>query len=227
MPHFHIETNDDGSVRRILRDGEPHAEGVSLEQLFSIVTLHFRAAGSNIRLLDTEGKSLSRCAYGVQSFLMALTGLEAFTNTYFKLRAEELGSQQMIDRLGQRHGSLTRKIRDLLATTPEARIDEQDMILDRLHELSQLRNSLVHPQWQPASMTLAGDIPLVISGLVHNFQAAFEDRGFCREALLWCLLLVARVGRSRGNPDVSGFLFHWTGTYGLSEQEIMGELGLA
>lgn len=226
MAHYHVETHASGSVRCILRDGEPHGEAVSLEQLFSIVTLYFKVSGSNIQLAEKERSKALRRAYGVQSFVMALTGLEAFTNTYFKLRGTELGHSNMIERIGQRHGSLSRKIRDLLALTPECGIEDQNMLLDRLHELSQLRNELVHPQWEPASVSMAGNMTLAISGLVQNFQAAFEAPAFCREALMWCLLLVARVGKARGNADVSGFLFNWTGIYGLTEAQILNELGL-
>ena len=227
MAHFQIETNDDGSVQRILRDGEPHDQSVSLEPLFSIVSPYFKAAELNIQFLEKAEERPLRRTYGMQSFVMIFTAIEAFANTYFRLQGEEFRNRQMIDRVGQRHGSLTRKIRELFAMIPEIQIEDQNMILNRLHELSQLRNALVHPQWQPASMTLAGSTPLGISGLVQNFQAAFEDRTFCREALMWCLLFVARVGRSRGNQDVSGFLFHWTGIFGLSEQQMVSELGLA
>ena len=76
-------------------------------------------------------------------------------------------------------------------------------------------------------MTLGGTAPVMIQGLVHNLQAAFEEPPFCREALMWCLLLVARVGKARGNADLSAFLFHWTGIYGLTEAQLMSELGLA
>lgn len=154
MAHYRVETNDDGSVRRILRDGEPHGDAVKLEQLFSIVTLYFKVAVSNLRLLENEQSAPLRRAYGVQSFLMSLTGVEAFTNTYFKLRGDELGDAEMVARVGKRHGSMTRKIEDLLAMTPEGSIEEQALI-GRLHELSLLRNALVHPQWEPASMALA------------------------------------------------------------------------
>ena len=206
MAHYRVETNDDGSVRRILRDGEPHGDAVKLEQLFSIVTLYFKVAVSNLRLLENEQSAPLRRAYGVQSFLMSLTGVEAFTNTYFKLRGDELGDAEMVARVGKRHGSMTRKIENLLAMTPEGSIEEQALI-GRLHELSLLRNALVHPQWEPASMALAGDTNIIINGLVGNFQAAFEDPAFCREALMWCLLFVARVGKARGNADTSAFLF--------------------
>jgi len=227
MPHFHIETNDDDSVRQIWRDGVPHLEGAHLEQLYAIVTLYFKVAGANIQNIEQERKTSLRRAYGVQSFVMALTGLEAFTNTYFKLRAGELDNEVMVKRVSQKHGSLTNKIKELLAMTPEVQIEGQVMVLDKLHELSQLRNALVHPQWEPASITLASEVSISITGLVQNFQAAFEDPVFCREAFMWCMLLVARVGRARGNKDVAGFLFHWTGIYGLSEQQILSELQLS
>ncbi|RYY13447.1 MAG: hypothetical protein EON55_10330, partial [Alphaproteobacteria bacterium] len=198
MAHYHLETNDDGSIRRILRDGEPNPASVSLEQLFSIVTLYFKVAGSNIQMLEKEDSKPLRRAYGVQAFIMSLTGVEAFTNTYFKLRGDELADPRLAERVGQRHGSVTRKIEELLAMTPEGTIEDQATIIARLHELSLLRNTLVHPQWEPASMTLGGTAPVIIQGLVHNFQAAFEEPPFCREALMWCLLLVARIGKARG-----------------------------
>ncbi|MEG3162740.1 hypothetical protein U1763_19745 [Sphingomonas sp. LB2R24] len=226
MAHFHVETTADGSVRNILRDGEPSVESVSLEQLFSIVTIYFKVAGSNINLLLKEQQKPLRRVYGIQAFVMSLTGVEAFTNAFFKLRGEELGDPRMIERVSQRHGSVTRKIEDLIALTPEGKIEDQAVIIKRLYELSQLRNALVHPQWEPASITLDGTAPISILGLVQNFQVAFEEPVFCREALMWCLLLVARVGKARGATDLSGFLFQWTGLYGLSETQILGELGL-
>ncbi|WP_028967918.1 hypothetical protein [Sphingomonas phyllosphaerae] len=227
MPHYHIDTHENGSIRGILRDGEPQPESVSLEQLFSIVTLYFKLAGSNLQLLERADSKPLRRAHGVQAFIMSLTGVEAFTNTYFKLRGQELGDTRLEERVSQRHGSLTRKIEQLMAMTPEGSIEDQTRIIGRIHGLSQLRNDLVHPQWEPASMTLGGNVPIKIEGLVRNFQAAFEDALFCREALMWCLLLVARVGKARGNADLSPFLFHWTGIYGLTEAQILSELGLA
>ncbi|PZR51473.1 MAG: hypothetical protein DI537_56405, partial [Stutzerimonas stutzeri] len=226
MAHYHLETNDDGSIRRILRDGEPNSTSVSLEQLFSIVTLYFKVAGSNLQLLEKEDSKPLRRAYGVQEFIMSLTGVEAFTNTYFKLRGDELADPRLAERVGKRHGSVTRKIEELLAMTPEGTIEDQATIIARLHELTLLRNTLVHPQWEPASMTLAATVPVMIQGLVHNFQAAFEEAPFCREALMWCLLLVARIGKARGNADLSSFLFRWTGIYGLTEVQLMSELGI-
>lgn len=226
MAHYFIEMNEDDSVRRILRDGEPNAASVSLEQLYAIATLYFKIAVSNIQLLERENAKPLRRAYGVQAFVMSLTGVEAFTNTYFKLRGEELADPRLAIRVAQRHGTVTRKLEELIAMTPESAIEDQATIIGRLHELTQLRNTLVHPQWEPASMTLEGAVPIVIQGLVHNFQAAFEDTPFCREALMWCLLLVARVGKARGSSDLSAFLFHWTGIYGLTETQIMTELGL-
>ena len=85
MAHYHLETNDDGSIRQILRDGEPNPASVSLEQLFSIVTLYFKVAGSNLQLLEREESPPLRRAYGIQAFIMSLTGVEAFTITYLML----------------------------------------------------------------------------------------------------------------------------------------------
>ena len=68
-----------------------------------------------------------------------------------------------------------------------------------------------------------------IDGLVENRQADFEDTDLCQEALLWCLLTVARIGQARGftNSDIDGFLFYWTGNYGLSLDWLLDHLGLS
>jgi hypothetical protein len=47
-----------------------------------------------------------------------------------------------------------------------------------------------------------------------------------REALLWCLLAVARIGEARGHQELSGFMFHWTGNYGLTLDMIISQLGI-
>ncbi len=50
---------------------------------------------------------------------MRLTGVEAFTNTCFRLRGDELADPRLTERVGKRHESVTRKIEELLAMTPE------------------------------------------------------------------------------------------------------------
>lgn len=225
MPHFLFESNDDGSIARILKDGQPLEGPVRLEQLHSVVTIYFRLAAEHVaRMTELEDRDQRRAA-GLQSFLMSLTGLEAFTNTYFHLRAQELGSEQMLLRIRQTHGSLSRKIGELIAMTPESQLVGQADVLDRIFELSQLRNEIVHPRWTPSALTITGGVPVKIMGLVENPQAVFEDAALCREALFRCLLVVARVGQARGHAEVSGFLFHWTGNYGLTLDAILDQLG--
>ncbi len=225
MPNFVFETNGDGSIARILKDGQPLEGSVRLEQLYSVVTIYFRLAAHHLALMAQFEDRDQRRAIGLQSFLMSLAGLEAFTNTSFHLRAQELGSEAMIVRIRQTHGSLSRKIGELVAMTPENHVVEQAHVLDRIFELSQLRNEIVHPRWTPSALTITGEVPLNIMGLVENTQAVFEDAALCREALFRCLLVVARVGQARGHAEVSGFMFHWTGNYGLTLEAILDQLG--
>lgn len=226
MAHFTFESNEDGTVRRILKDGLPYDQPVKLEQVFSVVTIYFKLAAFNLNQMAAQEDSDVRRGFGLQSFLMSLTGLEAFTNTFFHLRAQELGNTAMLQRIEQSHGSLTRKIVDLVAMTPDGPLRDQDQLIDRIYALSQLRHEIMHPRWEPSGVTVGGEAPIVIHGLVENRQALFEDAVLCREALLWCLLVVARVGQARGNADVSGTLFHWTGNYGLTLAALLDALGL-
>lgn len=226
MPHFIFDSNEDGTIRQVLKDGEPHQDAVRLEQLFSVVTIYFKLAAFNLGQMVQQEQSEQRRCFGLQSFLMSLTGLEAFTNTFFHLRGQELGNNAMLKRVAQSHGSLSQKIRELIALTPDGPIRDQDRLINQIFALSQLRNEIVHPRWVPSSVTIQGDAPVAIHGLVENRQALFEDRQLCREALLWCLLAVARVAAARGHEDVSGFMFHWTANYGLTLPAILQELGL-
>ena len=227
VPHFVFEANEDGSIARILKDGQPHGGSVRLEQLYSVVTIYFRLAADHLtRMAGLDDRNQRRAA-GLQAFLMSLTGLEAFTNTFFHLRAQELGSEAIMTRIRQTHGSLSRKIGDLIALTPEGHLTDQEQLLERIFELSQLRNDIVHPRWTPSELTLASEMPIHILGLVENRQAVFEDAALCKEALLWCLLVVARAGQARGHEELSGFLFHWTGNYGLTLDAILAQLAQA
>lgn len=226
MPHYVFESDDGGNIVRILKDDQPHDQSVHLEQLYSIVTIYFRLASEHLaRMASLQECNARRCA-GLQSFLMGLTGLEAFTNTFFQLRAQELGSEEMIARIAKTHGSLSRKISDLVAMTPDGPLVDQEALVKRIFELSQLRHEIMHPRWTPSALTIAGQVPVNIMGLVENLQAMFEDETLCREALLWCLLAVARIGEARGHQELSGFMFHWTGNYGLTLGMITSQLGI-
>jgi hypothetical protein len=226
MPHFVFYSNEDGTIRRVLKDGQLHQEAVKLEQLFSVVTIYFKLAALNLDQMAQQQQGEGRRCFGLQSFLMSLTGLEAFINTFFHHRGRELGSSAMLERVRQSHGSLSRKIRELIALTPEGPIQDQDQLIDQIFVLSQLRNEIVHPRWVPSSLTVQGTAPVTIEGLVENRQALFEDQQLCRETLLWCLLVVARIAAAQGSEDVSGFMFHWTANYGLTLPAVLQELGL-
>ena len=225
MAHYNVDVAEDGSVQRILRDGE-QAVDIRLEQHFSIARIYFRLAAMNLHQLEGASESEDRRGYGLQSFLMGLTGLEAFTNTYFHQRAQELGSDAILGRLRQTHGSLTMKLRDLVDLTGDGPLRDQEALITRVHGLAQLRNDVVHPRWEPSSLLLAGAAPVLIEGMVENPHVLFEQTQFCREALFWCLLVVARIAEARGQPDVRGHMFHWTGQYDLTLEQIVGELGL-
>jgi len=48
MPQFEFKINEDGSIARILRGNLPHAQSVTLEQVYSVVTIYFRLAETNL-----------------------------------------------------------------------------------------------------------------------------------------------------------------------------------
>jgi hypothetical protein len=226
VAHFEIEQNDDGTVRQILRDGQHYNSSLKLEQLFSIPKIYFRTSKASLESMHNQPDDRTRRSLGLQVFLMALTGVEAFTNTYFHLRGIELKDERLAKRTQQGYGSLSKKILELSAMTPESEFSDKEVLLEKIFDLSQLRNEIVHPRWTPSSATFQNPAPVVIEGLVENIQATFEDAQFCGEALLWCLLLVARIGEARGEADASGFLFHWTDNYGLTLQNILNDLDL-
>jgi hypothetical protein len=60
MPHFTIESNDDGTLRQILKDGRPHEGALRLEQLYSAVTIYFKLALMNLECQRQEEDADSR-----------------------------------------------------------------------------------------------------------------------------------------------------------------------
>ncbi len=224
MPHFLFDIDANGKISQMFKDEESHQGDLKLEQLFSVVTIYFKLAALNLDQMDQQEQSELRRQYGLQSFLMSLTGLEAFTNTFFHHRGLELGDDAILRRVEQSHGSLSQKIRELITLTFDQPIQDQDQLIDQIFTLSRIRNEIVHPRWIPSSLTIPGNI--TVHGLVENRQALFENQQLCREALFWCLLVIARIAKAVGNEDVSGFMFHWTANYGLTLQIILGELSL-
>src|SRR5690606_24613541 len=140
----------------ILKDGNPHNEDIKLEQLFSIASTYFKIASFNLDNMEKSERSEGQRAFGLQSFLMSLTALEAFTNTYFHLRSHELKNDEILKRIDQNHGSISRKIVDLIEMTQDGPLKDQVRIMSKIFELSQLRNELVHPRWRPSTLMLEG-----------------------------------------------------------------------
>jgi len=135
MLHFIFKSNDDGTTAQILKDGQPLDEAVRLEQAYSVVTIYFRIAADNLARMPGEERRETRRSLGLQSFIISLTGLEAFTNTYFHMRARELGSQEIVTRIEQTHGSLSRKIEELVAMSGDGPLVDQDALIRRVFEL--------------------------------------------------------------------------------------------
>jgi hypothetical protein len=207
-----------------LKDGVPHSAGIKLEPAWAIVRTYFEIAAGNVNRMAAEKDPKGRRSLGLQAFLMSLTGVEAFTNVFFLLLGRERNNGAVI-KAAKKQAPLVKRLECLIELALDKALVDQEMILQRLRDLYQLRNQIVHPRWEPASMTLAGEIPMTFQNLSQNFQIAFEDVTLCREAYLWCLLLVARVGIATGNTG-SGFCFFWAGVHDLREDVLLNELGL-
>ena len=69
---------------------------------------------------------------------------------------------------------------------------------------------------------------LKISGLVQSKHALLEDSGFCQEVFDWALLCMARILSAKGGrvDGAAGALFHWTGIYEVSIQQLEVRLGV-
>ncbi len=227
MADFVFDVDSEGTIKNITKDGKPHSGTVALEQHYSIVKIYFKSAADNINQMRKFDDSGIRRMFGMQSFIMCLTGLEAFANTFFLQLANELGNDSIMAQLKKNHGSLSKKIEKLIELSFESKIKNQDVLITKIFEYSQLRNEIVHPRWEPASALINHAEPIVFQGMVENLQATFEDLNFCLIALYWSLLLIARIGESCGNTNASGFLFHWTDNYGIIIENIEKALGLS
>ena len=132
MPQFEFKINEDGSIARILRGNLPHAQSVTLEQVYSVVTIYFRLAETNLMQLSGQTSNEKKRSFGLQSFLMSLTGLEAFTNTYFHLRGDQLKNNEILRRIEKRSGPLSEKFRDLVALTNDGPLSFEDNLIARM-----------------------------------------------------------------------------------------------
>jgi hypothetical protein len=76
----------------------------------------------------------------------------------------------------------------------------------KMRTLYDLRSNLVHPKFTPSSVAFDG---WMYAGLAENPQKLFEDSEYCREALRWCLLVIARIGVHSGTTRWD-FVYNWT-----------------
>ncbi len=226
MPNFTLETNPDGSIKQIYKDGQHYNEAIRLERPFDVVNIYFKTARGNLGAMrGTTEPELLR-SYGLQSFLMSLTGVEAFTNVFFHVFANKHQRPDVKVR-GEKKDSLLKRLEDLIQLAFGGPLENHELILGKIKELYQLRNDTVHPRFEPSSVAMLGPMPLIIRGMTISFQAIFDDASFCMEAHLWCMLLVVRIGKAAGAQDLSAFCFHWTGAApGISEDYLLRKLGL-
>ncbi|WP_137752784.1 hypothetical protein [Sphingopyxis sp. L1A2A] len=210
MSHFEFDFNEDGSISAIHKDGKPYEGGISLESPNSIARTYFEIAIRELAAMKAEndpdydgGENRRR---GLQAFLMSLVGTEAFLNVYFHVAGLQTGSEKVVD-LATNDKTIEHKLAHLPNLLWGAPLNGSKKLCGKVRELYNLRSNLVHPKYAPSSLYMQG---MVIAGVFDNQQKLFEDREFCREALRWCLLIVARIG-VRGSPTDSRFVEFWTG----------------
>ena len=157
--------------------------------------------------MSTDADSEMRRFHGLQAFLMSLTGVEAFTNVFFLLHGRQNSHVRVLEINAERYGSLVSRLERLVdsAFLRLCLIRTKFSVVFVISTGFEMR-SFTHGG-NPTSMTLGGAIPIHIDGLSHNFQATFEDPEFCREAYLWCLLLVSVSAKLRVTSTQARFAF--------------------
>lgn len=210
MSHFEFDFNEDGSINAIYRDGIPYEGGISLETPNSIARTYFETALRELAAMKAEDDpdfyGADNRGHGLQAFLMSLFGTEAFLNVYFHVAGLQAGSDAVVD-LAASDKPIERKLAHLPRLLWGEPLPGSKKLCTKVRELYNLRSNLVHPKYEPSSLSMQG---MMIAGLFDNRQKLFEDREFCREALRWCLLVVARIGL-RGSPADARFVEFWTG----------------
>jgi hypothetical protein len=221
MPHFYFETDGEGRVAHIYRDGAPQEGPVTLETPQAVVQSYFSAALRSLRAMNIDMLDRELRDYGLQSFVMSLTGLEAFVNVYFHRRGFAEGNAELMRRADERR-PVEHKLSHLPRLAFGSNLPDQRMLNRKVRELYSLRSTIVHPKLELSSMRYEN---IAINGMVQNFQKAFEDPEFCREALQWCLLIVGRVGLAAQEMG-DMFVTYWT-TVRECDATLSGALGIS
>jgi hypothetical protein len=213
------DDGDDGKIKAIYKDGQPLSTAVSLEMPQAIVQTYFKSAFRDYRAMtaNAEDKDDNR-HHGLQSFLMSLTGLEAFLNVHFHMVGMEKGLPDVVAKatndkvLNNKRFKIhvTDKIKNLSFSCYGKGPIGGSTLNKKISELYNLRSEIVHPKWEPADLDLGG---ILINGMSNNFQQVFEDREFCLQALRWCLLVVARIGLLNNPETANLFMKRWTTFY--------------
>lgn len=208
MPDFVFDMNEDETVRAVYKDGVRIETGARLEMPVAIVQTYFKSAIRNLKQMTAsdDDRDANR-EHGLQCFLMSLVGVEAFLNVFFHLVGRERDSAAIIDLATKDKATIETKLSHLPRQAYGTPLPAQKRLNKKMRELYDLRSQIVHPRWQPSRLAMPG---LVIDGLVDNQQQLFEDRDFCREALRWCLLVIARIGEHAAGGPNDGFVLRWT-----------------
>ncbi|EQB32542.1 hypothetical protein [Sphingobium ummariense] len=210
MPQFYFEDEEgsDGRIKQIWKDGKPHNKSVRLEMPQAIVQTYFKAAMQNLsQMTPNEDDREHNRHFGLQAFLMSLVGLEAFLNVHFHMQGRVRKLGKVVKAATSDNIKVESKISNQAFACYGKHIVGQKLINKKIRELYDMRSAIVHPKWEPSSLGMTG---LMIEDMVDNFQRAFEDRLFCREALQWCLLVIARIGMLQWPDNPDPFMQMWT-----------------
>lgn len=210
MPHFTFDIGDDDIVRGVYKDGVLIETEARLEMPHMVVQTYFRSAILALHGMtaDDNDREANR-RHGVQCFLMALVGTEAFLNIFFHVVGRERKLPKVVDLATKDKAAIEHKVAHLPRLAYGTPLPAQKRLNKKMRELYDLRSLLVHPKWVPSSVAMPG---MMIDGMVDNPQKLFEDRDFCREALRWCLLVIARIGIHAAGNNVPNerFVWQWT-----------------
>ncbi len=219
VPKFRMEMGPDGRVQRLTRDGVPNSSSrLVLLPVHQISAAYFVIAEDHLAQMKGTNDIGEINQHGLQAFLMAITGLEAFINGFFHLLSLERRMPALLDLTESRQGSLSERIEKLAKIAFGRKLRDHRAIMASVTSLSATRNGFVHPKWQPASLEI-DFLPISFQRLVEDPFWRFYEENLAAEAISWCYLVIARVLEATAIP-YDGSLFHWTGKFGISIAEI-------
>ena len=226
MVEYVVKTDDDGKRIEAFKDGSVFEQDLLLEPVYARVKIFFQLANNYLREMDLHTDKNEKRAFGMQSFLMSLIGLEAFGNCYFHIRAVQKGVPEASALIAKRT-SLRPKLTDLIELIGDGPLVEQQLLLAELEKLFDKRNEIAHPKWTLSRLTLKNqkdETYLTVNHVGENPNEYFESFDKCKAAQLWCLLFVLRVAELRKLANPTGFLYQWTGSTDSSIDSVLADL---